>query len=188
MVVWFITRHIIFLIVTYSLYADSHKIIDLGCYWGSNRNLHGPIDPPDFFDHLTQPFRDPEGLVCWTSSIKWTFVGSLLFLQVILLMWFGMIVRVAMKVIKGQEAADSRSDEEEEEEEDQYKADKKQDSNAAWTNAPPLEEEVGVEAIDLSRRKTSPARHYRKGAAASGVTLHSDRKELLGRIGCDKGS
>jgi len=46
-----------------------------------------------------------------------------------------------------------------------------------------FEEEVGVEAINLKGNK------YRKGAAASGVSLpgdRSDRKDLLGRIGCDK--
>ena len=113
----------------------------------------------------------------------------LLFLQVILLIWFGMITRLAWKIIKGSEADDPRSDDEDEEgeaeflEDDvlQYKPDHPFDG-------PLLEEEVGVEAINFDVRKSSPARMFRKGGgSSSGVTLPSDRKELLGRIGCDKG-
>ena len=48
----------------------------------------------------------------------------------------------------------------------------------------PLEEEVGVEAINLKGRL-----FFENVYKVSGVTLrgHSDRKELLERIGCDKG-
>ena len=109
----------------------------------------------------------------------------LLSLQVILLVWFGMIMRVAWKVIQGGEGEDPRSDDEGEEEEDDEPARTKE----PFIEVPPLEEEVGVESINLNNRKASPARRFRKGAGtASGVTLHSDRKELLGRIGCDKGA
>lgn len=55
----------------------------------------------------------------------------------------------------------------------------------------PQEEYVGVEELNL-RRRGSPryAGKSRKSAAGSGLafTGHSDRKELLGRIGCDKPS
>ena len=188
MVTWVVSRHILYLIVCYSVYADIPREINYGCYWGSNANLQGPVPLSDSFDHLTRPFRDPEGLVCWNNSIKWGFLAMLLFLQVILLIWFGMIARVAWKVIQGQAADDSRSDDEEEEEEDEVQLPSNPYRMDPSNTAPPLEEEVGVEAINLAGRKSSPARRYRKGATASGVTLHSDRKELLGRIGCDKGS
>lgn len=109
------------------------------------------------------------------------FVTLLLLLQVLLVIWFGMIVRVAWRVIGGVEADDPRSDEEDEVEAD--------DKMTHYFEEPPLEEEVGVEAINLTSRHSSPTRKYRKGGVtASGVTLPSDRKELLGRIGCDKGS
>ena len=110
----------------------------------------------------------------------------LLSLQAILLVWGGMIVGVAWKVVKGGEAEDSRSDEEEECEE--VTEDEGTHKGEPLTELPPLEKEVGVEAINLSSRKSSPGRRFRKAAGtSSGVTLHSDRKELLGRIGCDKG-
>ena len=188
MVVWFVSRHVLYMRVCYSIWVDIPKEIKYGCYWGSNQDLHGPIDTPNDFNHLTQPFKDPEGLVCWNNGIKWTFLGMLLSLQVILLIWFGMIMRVAWKVIKGGEAEDSRSDDEDEDEED-IQPQHKPYQNSPYIESPPLEEEVGVEAINLNSRKSSPGRRYRKGGGtASGVTLHSDRKELLGRIGCDKGA
>ncbi len=194
MLVWFTARHIMYLTVCYSVYAEVPREITYGCYHGSNTNLKGPLDVPNDFDHLTQPFRDPQGLVCWNNEIKWAFLAALLVLQVILLIWFAMIVRVALKVLKGGEAEDSRSDEEGSDDEERLRDDER------WENIrtcgepcpieiPPREEEVGVEAINLVTSKPSPSRKYRKiGSTASGVHLPSDRKELLGRIGCDKGA
>lgn len=211
LVVWFIARQVLYLLVCYSVYAHIPLEITYGCYWGSASNLQGPISPPDLFSHLFQPFRDPEGLICWDNKIKWAFLSVLIALQVILLIWFGMILRVAYKVLRGGEAEDSRSDdeleegndergetdphppekdEEEEEEEDMSNEHEKDVLAAAIEVLPrPLEEEVGVEAINLSSSiKSSSSRRFRKGGGtASGVTIPSDRKELLGRIGCDKG-
>lgn len=198
MVTWFVTRHLFYLLVCYSIYADIPKEIIYGCYYGSNGHLHGPIEPPDSFGHLTQPFRDPEGLVCWNNGIKWAFLAMLLSLQVVLLVWFGMILRVAWKVVQGGEAEDSRSDDEGEcsdEEADAHEG-KEQTCKGKHVSAildrPPLEEEVGVESMNLcGQRPMSPTRRYRKVVgSATGVKLpgHSDRKELLGRIGCDKGA
>ena len=44
------------------------KEITSGCYSGSMGHLRSPIEPLDFFTHLTRPFRDPEGLVCWNNG------------------------------------------------------------------------------------------------------------------------
>jgi len=187
--VWVIARHLLYPRLCWSLYADSPEIINYGCFWGPASGLHGPIDPPDRFSHLIQPFRDPEGIVCWNDKIKWSFMVALLALQVVLLLWFCMIVQVALRVLRGGQAEDSRSDDEGENEEDDHTQEKKIHKEDILLEEPPLEEEVGVEDMNLGNRKTSPNRRFRKGGgAASGVTLHSDRKELLGRIGCDKGS
>ena len=102
-----------------------------------------------------------------------------------------MIVKVAVKVIKGGEAIDSRSDDEDEGDDEEDRKDTRYENFDYKESEPfelaPLEEEVGVEAINLSNQRVSPSRKFRKsGGIASGVTLHSDRKELLGRIGCDK--
>lgn len=195
LVVWFVARQVLYLLVCYSVYAHIPEEITYGCYFGSTSDLKGPIPPPDMFNHLIQPFRDPQGLVCWDDQIKWTFLSVLLVLQVLLLIWFVMIIKVACKVIRGGEAEDSRSDDEEEEEQeegdesDERSYEKKSYEHVDAIEVLPLEEEVGVEAINLSGSKKNTPRRFRKGGGtASGVTIPSDRKELLGRIGCDKGS
>ena len=190
MLSWFIARHVLYLRVVYSLYDQIPVEPTFECYSGSTLDLKGPFDTPDSYQHLIDPFINPEGVVCFNDNIRRAFVYTLLALQVILLVWFGMIIKVAVKVIRGGEAIDSRSDDEEDEESDSVKETSQHTihSHSQPIDLPPLEEEVGVEAINLSNQRSSPARRFRKGGgAASGVTLHSDRKELLGRIGCDGG-
>ena len=79
-----------------------------------------------------------------------------------------------------EEGKDSRDEVDEDGEEDEEEADYE------YEEAQPFEEEVGVEAIDLKNweRRTG----VKRTATSSGVSLpgHSDRKELLGRIGCEK--
>ena len=187
MIVWFVTRHVFYNLVLWSLHTQSPDIIKDGCYWGPTNDLHGPIEPPDQFDHLLQPFLDPVGLVCWSPNIRWSFMVALLGLQVILLLWFVMIIRVAVKVIQGGEAEDSRSDDEESSEDEVDNDLHKQYKHNQFPEAAPFGEEVGAEAITY--RRTSPPRKFRKGGgAASGVTIPSDSKEILGRIGCEKGA
>ena len=177
MLTWLIARHVIYMMVCYSVWHDIPNEINLGCYRGTNGNLTGPFEPTDTFGHLLDPFRDPAGVVCFNHNIKWAFLSGLLFLQVLTLMWFWMICKVAIKVINGGEADDTRSDGEDEE-----------DEEIESVEYVPLEEEVGVEGIGLKGR-TSSTRRYKKSSSSSGVSLpgHVDRKELLGRIGCDKG-
>lgn len=204
-VVWFITRHIFYLIVCWSIYKHIPEEISYGCYSGSDSNLHGPQPVPNDFDHLTQPFRDPVGLVCWNENISWAFLGMLLGLHGLVLMWFAQIVRIAYKVLSGQGAEDTRSDDEDEDEEEEEVQDKKAPSTEKQGNSyvnqanasvdPPafIEKEVlstEREFVDGNKAK-SPTRKSsrRKGDGhSSGVNLlaGSDRKELLGRIGCDK--
>jgi acyl-CoA-dependent ceramide synthase len=189
MITWFLSRHIFYLTVVYSIYHDLPETIKYGCYQGSNANLQGPFEPPNDFSHLTMPFRDPEGLVCYYNVTNGMFLTLLLSLQVILLIWFGMILRVAWKILQGGGAEDSRSDDDGEEEEDEEEvltlAIKTQ--NDLYTEALPLEEEVGVEGINFSSLKPISARRYKRGTGgSSGVSLGSDRKELLGRIGCER--
>lgn len=149
-----------------------------GCFKGSNSNLIGPVDPPAGWTYLLEPFFDSKGHVCYNETVKWAFLTPLILLQFITIFWFSLIVRVAIKVIRGNNADDSRSDEEggEDEDEDEF----------IYEEAEPLKEEVGVEGLDL---KSWERRHGLKiQGNSSGVSLpgHSDRKELLGRIGCEK--
>lgn len=192
MATWVGCRHVVYLMICWSVYADIPEIINYGCYRGRNGAITGPFPPPNRFSHFLEPFRNPEGVVCWNNGIKWGFLSALLFLQGITIMWFMMIVRVAVSVLRGAKADDVRSDDEGDDEEEILEEKtlgtiKSLDEEAELQ---PYEEEVGVESINLKGR-TSNASRYRMGAttSASGVSIpgHSDRKELLGRIGCDKG-
>lgn len=192
MVTWIAARHVIYLMICWSIYSDIPKEVQYGCYRGNNGAIKGPFPTPPGFSHLLEPFRDPEGIVCWNNGIKWAFLSALLFLQGITLMWFSMIVKVAISVLRGKEADDTRSDDEGDAEEEI------EDEEEEWNEShpllgselPPYEEEVGVEAINLKGRTSNASRYRKSSGTATGVSLagHSDRKELLGRIGCDKGN
>lgn len=184
MTTWVIARHGLYMMVCYSIWHDIPREINLGCYKGRKGALIGPFSPPDRFAHLLEPFRNPEGVVCFNTEIKWAFLTGLLLLQGLLLMWFWMICKVAVNVIKGGEADDTRSDDEEEEEENVHEAEEHPEEVEYV-----LEEDVGVEAINLKGRNASSRRYTKPASSSSGVTLagHSDKKELLGRIGCERG-
>lgn len=181
MVSWFFTRHVFYMMVCYSVWAQTPNIMTTGCFSGQDGNLKGPMDVPSDSGvlYLLEPLWNSEGLVCYNQTVKWSFLSMLLFLQALTLMWFTMIIRVAVKVLRGTGAEDTRSDDEGDDLEDE--------DEVVYEEAQPLEEEVGVEDIDLKNweRRTGVKR---TAAAATGVSLpgHSDRKELLGRIGCEK--
>ena len=83
-------------------------------------------------------------------------------------------MRVAIKVLRGGNAEDIRSDDEAEEEEEEIEYEELQ----------PYEEEVGVEEINLAGWERRSG--MKRGASSSGVTFSSTRKELLNRVGCEK--
>ena len=207
MVIYFVARHVLYMWTCWSIYVHIPEEINYGCYIGSVDDLQGPFPVPDDFDHLLQPFRDPVGLVCWNDNIKWGFLTMLLTLQGVLLIWFGMILRVAYKVLSGQGANDTRSDDEDEDEEE-AEARSLPESKMLPAEALPkgsigqpiqeqevLSTDANLSFTRLSSTQTkqtqrSPNRSSlgRKGEGhSSSVNLlaHSgDHKELLGRIGC----
>lgn len=176
--VWLITRHVFFLMTCWSVYSDLPRLITSACYSGSADNLKGPLAVPDDWSHLLEPFRDSTGIVCFNDNIMLGFLYCLLILQVMMLIWSAFIVRVAVRVLQGHSAEDIRSDDEGEED--------VEDDELEIEEGHPLEEEVGVEAINLKgwERRNS----VKRAGSSSGITLprHSDPKELLNRIGCEK--
>ena len=131
--------------------------------------------------------------------MKAGFLTLLLALQVITIGWFCMICRVAYSVIRGHAAEDSRSDDDGEDEEEELETmeqvrdfpQKEPEIQTAKVQAPPREEEVGVEDLRFVRKSSSPKQKKvakRSKGMASGISIpgHGDKKELLGRIGCDK--
>lgn len=206
MVAWFVARHMFYMGVCWSVYAHLPEETNYGCYRGSALHLEGPLPVPNDYEHLLEPFFRPTGLVCFDDGIMKVFLSVLLALQVLLLIWLSMIVKVAYKVISGEGADDTRSDDEDseydgegaEEAIDRIRLCVEPRPLVPLTNLP-IEKEVGFDEMRISpsRRvgRASPARRsVRKSdghaAATTGVSLRvpSNRKELLGRIGCDKGS
>ena len=181
MVSWFVARHVLYLIVCYSVYAHTPDIMPVGCFKGPSDNLVGPFEPPTDQGslYLLEPLWDSEGLVCYNEEVKWSFLSMLLSLQGLTIMWFILIIRVAIKVLGGGSAEDSRSDDE---------ADDAEEEEFVYEEAQPLEEEVGADEINLKNWERRAGVKRQGSSAATGVSLpgHSDRKELLGRIGCEK--
>lgn len=175
MLSWVVFRHIFYNLVCWSIYKYTPEIMPTGCFKGANNSLEGPLPTPSGYRYLLEPFFDSEGLVCYNETVKWAFLTPLLILQGLTIAWFVLVIRVAVKVLSGANAEEVRSDDEGDEEEEEYIYEE------------PLETEVGVDEIDLKswERRTGVKRG---SSATSGVSLpgHSDRKELLGRIGCEK--
>ena len=192
MVTWFVARHVLYLKIIVSILQNVPGEVTYGCYSGGGRAVKGPFELPDERAYLFEPFRNPTGVICFNDHYKWGFIWTLMALQVILMIWFVMIIRVAIKVVKGAGADDVRSDDEddgdEEEEEEEDFGDDPPTKNRKENHALPYEEEVSIDDITFCKQPRGPARRNRKGGGvSSSVTLQSDRKELLGRIGCDGG-
>ncbi len=233
MVSWFALRHVLYMMVWYSVWRHSAQEIDMGCYRGSVQDLEGPFPTPNDWDHLIEPFKNPVGLVCWNPNIIWVFLSMLGALQVILIIWFGMIIRVAYKVITGKGAEDVRSDDEDDDEEQEIEDDKsphlidriklcvdpqdkyletevlstdpnfslsqtsksrtksKSKAKSKLPSTSPTGRKSSSESMSGSSADGTRRQLRNESAHSSSVNLlgaSSDRKELLGRIGCDKGS
>ncbi|RMZ80499.1 hypothetical protein DV737_g2946, partial [Chaetothyriales sp. CBS 132003] len=197
MVGWFALRHVAYMCICWSVYVHIPQEITYGCYSGGDGHLQGPSEAPADWEHLTWPFRDPEGLICWNDRIKWAFLTMLLALQVVLLIWFGMIIKVAYKVVTGTGADDVRSDDEDESADLATDAPGRLHPSAAvgpgqW----PEEDVLSTDAHFAPPTRTKSAngatsalaRRKKENGHSSGVNIlgGSTRKELLGRIGCDK--
>lgn len=112
LVSWIFTRHIVYSMVCWSIYADIPEIIGEVCWRGTNEDLKGPLPIPRESRYMLEPFWNPQGLVCFGRTVTWSFLLPLLLLQCMNIVWFAMIARVALKVIRREGAEDNRSDDE----------------------------------------------------------------------------
>ena len=207
-VTWFLTRHLFYLAVCWSLYIDLPSTY--GCYnAGTGARIDG--ENSSIISNLLHAYTsDPSSPVCFNKPLRNTFLSLLLALQVLTMIWFGMICRVAYGVLSGKGAEDSRSDDEgedeEEDEEDEAEDDNDEPQGIEQIRdfaqkepeirfeplPPPREEEVGVEELRFVKRNSSVKQQAarRSKSRTSGISIpgHGDHKELLGRIGCDKPS
>lgn len=166
LVTWFIARHVIYLALCWSIYKGVPGMVAYGCYSGTTGRMYSTNGYPDRWNHLFYPFQDINGPICMNRRIKWIFLSFLLFLQVLSLIWFGMIIRVAVGVIRTGNAEDTRSDDEDEE--------VKKEKTAH-----------GVTGKEASIADSSSSDHAWRRSNVRTRTGR-DRKELLGRIGCEK--
>lgn len=89
--------------------------MEASCFIGSAGNLHGPLPVPDDWWHLIEPWLYPNGIVCHSNGFRISILVYLLLLQVLMMMWFGFICKVAIGVLDGRVVDDVRSDEESDE-------------------------------------------------------------------------
>lgn len=167
----------------WSVYRDAPGHTSAECYTGSAANQRGPTPTPEGWSFL-EPFRDPNGTVCMNTQIRTAFLVYLLTLQAIMIPWSAAIVRVAIKVVRGDNAEDVRSDDEDEEDEVE---DEEESSEAGLEKKKALMvEEVGAEVIDFDAWKRRHGVKQTGRASGASISRHSDRKELLNRIGCER--
>lgn len=208
MVSWLVARHGFYLMVCWSIYADVHQVWSYGCYDGSTgkqltSNYNEYSFGSDMLTNVMRGWEDPDAVICFNPSIRWTFLALLMGLQVITLIWFTMIVRVAYRVLTGRGADEVRSEDEggPDTEDDEVPPLRptppsrkttpvsltKKDS-ASSLRRPYLEEEVTADQLYLQRRTSSPklGRRTSRGRT-SGIHIpgHSDPKDILNRIGCE---
>lgn len=181
---WLITRHIIYPMVCWSVYYDLPRQLTYGCYTGSTSEFIS-TEAPDSFAYMFGPYFSLDNPICFNPALKWIFLSFLLFLEGLSILWFSMIVRVAYGVICGGNAEDTRSDEEDEAEVEDQPTSHAPAHLTARDGAPTDALETG-NAPGLGRRRSNGTASVRARGRGRVPFDPSDRKALLGRIGCEK--
>ena len=185
MATWFITRHVLYNMLWWSIYKNVPAKMPYGCYSGFTGEMISTDGYPDAFAYMFGPFRGLGNPICMNRTIKWIFLSFLLSIQALSIVWFSMIVRVAYGVIRNGNAEDTRSDEE-----DEVEVNGQVTSNGSvrlaakeGVSATP----VAIEnAPGLDRRRSNGAGSVRARGRGRVPFDQSDRRALLGRIGCEK--
>ena len=180
---WFVARHIFYLIVIYSIYRDVPGVMLYGCYSGKTAEMISTNGTPNALSHMLWPFQDLDGTICLNKRIKWVFLSMLISLQILSMVWFVMIIRVVVKVVKGGTAEDSRSDDEEDVRDVKGSAHETpaESSSSGITNLTVCNSSsVGSSKSNLGRGP------FRTSGGRVRLVDQSDREALLRRIGCDK--
>ncbi|KAF2818380.1 longevity-assurance protein-like protein [Ophiobolus disseminans] len=214
---WLFTRHILYMLVCWSIYKDAPVDMAPGCYLTPNHpsaqnisQLFVPMSDTaafnalggnDIWGSLQKAYTDQNGPICWDPSIRYYFLGLLLFLQGICCVWFSMVLKVVYKVLSGTGADDVRSDDECSDEDELIEHDPTSsifnaiptctESGMSAMPSLPREEEVGADALTFARLNGASQRRQvrRENSRTSGISIPGHGgKDLLGRIGCDKPS
>ncbi|KAK4691117.1 hypothetical protein P7C71_g5816, partial [Lecanoromycetidae sp. Uapishka_2] len=188
MATWLVARHVIYNWLTYSIYRDVPRVMAFACYSGATEKLETDPGKLNSRWRYMEPFFDQSGTICLDRDVKAVFLALLLMLQVLSIVWFAMIVKVALSVLGGEGAQDSRSDDEEEEEEEEGEQTEEKvsaiHSNGKLPTPSPLPTSAKLRASDID----NPPRQnglFQRGAGRIRVPGSRDRKELIGRVGCN---
>lgn len=113
---WIITRHGFFLAICWSIHEHVNgTTMAYGTYSLATGALLSPESNNDVLVNIFQTFLNPLAkTVAFNANVRRLFLGLLLLLQCITVVWFAMIVRVIFRMICGEGATDSRSDDEDE--------------------------------------------------------------------------
>lgn len=170
---WLLARHVIYLSLCWSIYRDVPGVMNYGCYSGKT----GLSEDPDKLGawRYMEPFFDQSSTICLDRNVKWVFLSMLLMLQVLSLVWFGMIIKVAFVMLKGGVANDTRSGDEDEEEE----------SERVRTHGR-LNRTPSARASGSSKDPgSSQSEYFQKGGGKIRIPGSRDRKDMIGRVGCN---
>ena len=178
---WLVARHGIYVNLCWSIYRDVPRVMPFACYSGESMELE--TDPSKlsrwrYFD----PFFNQKGTICLDRNIKSIFLGLLLMLQVLSIIWFGMIIKVALSVLKGKSANDTRSGDEDDGEEDDEGEEVEVECEVR-SNGKPNQPANGKAIASGSEPPTRQTGIFQRGGIR--VPGSRDRKELIGRVGCN---
>ncbi|KAL1957148.1 hypothetical protein VTO42DRAFT_6291 [Malbranchea cinnamomea] len=185
--VWFVARHVLYMSLWWSIYKNVPDVMPFGCYSGITGEMITTDGAPDNWSHLLYPFWDINGPICMSPRIKWTFLSFLLMIQTLSLIWFGMILRIAVNVLRSGVAEDTRSDDEDERVPENGTKVQNGDGFANGVTES-SEAEHGWQRMVVSTGTDLNHPPVRIRTPRGRVTLsdQNERKALLGRIGCDK--
>lgn len=186
MATWVVTRHVLYNMLWWSIYKNVPQQMAYGCYSGSTAKMISMNGYPDASAFMFGPFRGLENPICMNRTIKWIFLSFLLSIQLLSVVWFSMIVRVAYHVVCSGAAEDTRSDEEDEVETDDTPATNGTVRLAAKEGVTTAPIAVNEKAPGLDRWRSNGSASVRARGRGRVPFDQSDRKALLGRIGCDK--
>ncbi|KAJ8099764.1 TLC domain-containing protein [Lipomyces tetrasporus] len=114
---WIIGRHVLYMKLVLSAMYDSPKLIGYKCFFEPLDDVISVGDAiSNGISNKTRMWLGEEQ--CFTEIVHFSFIFLLWVLQGIMLMWFYMIIKVAVRVLSGGGADDSRSDGEQDDDDD----------------------------------------------------------------------
>ncbi|KAK9238241.1 TLC domain-containing protein [Lipomyces kononenkoae] len=113
---WVISRHVLYTRLVWSAMFDAYRLIGYKCFFEPLDDVISVGDAlPSGSNNKTRTWLGEEQ--CFTEIMHFSFIFLLWILMGLTIVWFYMIVKVAVRVLSGGGADDSRSDGEEEDDE-----------------------------------------------------------------------